>query len=232
MENNPWLNLFGQDVRQRLLSPQDPKSVIYQAQPRSLVTNAGFSLIHPDYFKEALLSPILEKNITKITVPLNRIIGLNAIENFSPDSFNPETNYWDKDDQIIVNKLVESIHNREFDFSDTRGIYATELPGEYYLLIGGRHRIIALFLEGASSFTFHVNRLSANDEFYLNNPIHEYIIQKAMDKGQIIGKIIDDEDHGKKIIINHPNISNPLQLFGDTVSDELIDVLAQTLPRD
>ena len=232
MKTNPWANLLGQDVRERLLSPSDPRPVLYQPQPKSLVTDSGFSLIHPDYFNETLITPIVDQELVEFTVPLNRIIGLNAVENINQENFNPETIYWDKDDQIIVDKILQSIHNRQFDFTDTRGIFATELPGEYFLLRGGRHRIIALFLAGATSFTFPVNRLRFVDEFLLTKPSNEFIIQKAIDNGQVKGRIRADDEMGKILSLNYPNIENPLQLFGDIVSDELIDVLAQTLPLD
>lgn len=229
MENNSncWLNLFGNDVRQRLDNTN--QIVIYQPQPCTLITPNGFSLIHPDYFQEALITPILEKKITEITIPLNKIIAINAIENPYQENFNPETIFWDKDDQVIVNKIRDSIRQKEFDFADTRGIYAFQLPGDYYVLTGGLHRVIAMLLEGISQANINVNQIKDKDEFKLVNPKNEYIIQQALDNGRLIGKIIEDEEFGHKIIIDRPKINNPLQLFKGTVSDELINVLSQTL---
>jgi hypothetical protein len=227
-----WLNLFGDDVRLRLSSSgQNDNISIYQPKPRSLINANGFSVIHPDYFNETLIFPILEKKFTIATIPLNKIIALNAIENANPENFNSETIYWDKDDQIIVNKIRDSIRQNKFDITDARGIYASELPGGYYLLTGGCHRVIAMILENIPHINLQVNPIKDSTEFQFIKPSNEYLIKKAIDDKKIVGKILDDPEIGKKLILKNPTvIDSPLKLFGGIVSDELIDILAQTLP--
>lgn len=225
-----YKNLFGEDTRQRgYKSIGGNTESTYEPQTKSLVNEEGYSIINPDYFKkETLLIPSCEKT-TKMIVPLNRIIALDTTKEI--DSFNNDTNRlpWEIRSHISVNKFRELIKENKFNFDDIGGLYCLELPGNYFIATGGRHRLTAMFLEGLSEVKLEVYKIKDPKEFYFTNRYSEYKVQKSIDEGEIKGKIKEDSYQSKKLVLDEDIVKNPLQLFDGRVSDELIDVLSQTL---
>ncbi len=207
-----WQNFFGEDVRQRfdLLN----NSSIYEPQPRSLITENGSSLVSLSLFNETIISPILENNLTETIIPLNKIIAMDTNNQ--------------SDDLIIINKIRESIKQNTFDFNETRGVIGFELPGNYIIVIGGQQRLTAMFLEHITETKIQINKIKDPSEFTFNGFYNESKIRRAIENRLINARIKELSDGSKKLELSQP-LENPLQLFDDTVSDELLDVLAQTL---
>lgn len=203
-----WQNFFNQDILQE-----------YQPQPKSLIDENGNSLIQPNYFNEALISPILKNNLVDEIIHLNKIIALDT-----------EIEITDED-TILINKNRQLIQENKFNSIETRGLYGFELPGGYIVMLGGHHRLIAMFLEGVSETKIQINKINDPREYNFTGYFSELEVQKAITNGQIKAKVQEVENHVKKLILEQP-LSNPLQLFGGSVSADLIDVLAQTLPID
>lgn len=228
-----WKNLLGEDSRKRIYESIAGDVVdIYEPNDQSLVDKNGFSIVSPDCFKSAFISPIREKRATKMLVPLNKIIALDTTKDINTQNSNPERLPWEIDSHTSVDEFRKLIKNGEFNFDDVNGLYGLELPGGYIIAIGGRHRITAMFLEGVSSINIQVNKIKDLKEFEINRKYFEDEIQDNIDSGKIKGRIEEDPDHFKKLILDKPVIESPLQLFGDKVSDELLDVLSQTLPAN
>lgn len=202
-----WQNFFGQDVRQN------------QPQPSSLIDENGESLIQPDYFNEALISPILKNNLVDEIVPLDKIIALDTKSETTDE------------DMIIINKNRQLIRENKLNSIETRGLYGSELPGGYIIMLGGRRLLIAMFLEGVTQTKVQINKINNPQEYIFTSYFSELEIQKAITNGQIKGKIQEIENHVKKLVLDKP-LTTPIQLFGGLVSDELLNVLAQTLPLD
>lgn len=225
-----WKNLLGKDSRQRIYNSIVGDVVNnYEPNSQSLVDKNGFSIISPDCFKSAFLSPIREKNLTEMIVPLNKIIALDTTEDIKRQNRDPNRLPWEIDSHTSVDKFRKLIKNGEFNFDDINGLYGLELPGGYIIAIGGRHRITAMFLEGVSNINIQVNKIKDLKEFEINGKYFEDEIQDNVDSGKIKGRIEEDPDHFKKLVLDKPVIESPLQLFGGEVSDELLDVLSQTL---
>lgn len=224
-----WLNLLGEDTRKRGYESMGGNTEsIYEPKPRSLVDQNGFSCVSSDYFKETLITPIREKNLTETIVPLNKIIALDTTENSRRMNKNSNRLPWEIDSHTSVEEFRRLIKENNFDFNDVSGLYGLELPGGYFLATGGRHRLTAMFLENISEVKLQVNKIKDPTEFEFTEPYHEHDIQEGINNGKIKGKIEENPDRSKKLVLEEP-LKNPLQLFDYWVSDELLDVLAQTL---
>lgn len=226
-----WKNLSGKDSRQRIYKSIVGDVIdIYEPKSQSLVDQNGFSLISPDYFKKTLISPILEKNLTEITVPLSKIIALDTTEDIDRQNRDPNRLAWEIDGHTSVDEFRQLIKQNEFDFNNIDGLYGSELPGGYIIATGGRHRLTAMFLENVSEVKLQVNKIKNPKEFNFTEPYSEYKIEKLIEGGDIKGKIEENPDHSKKLVLEE-SLNNPLQLFDNNVSDELLDVLDQTMAQ-
>jgi len=229
--NNPkkYENLLGEDIRKRgYESIGGNTEYLYEPKPRSLVDGNGFSCVSSDYFKKTLITPIREKNLTEMVVPLNKIIALDTTEDSRRMNHNSNRLPWEIDSHTSVEEFRRLIKENKFNFNDVNGLYGLELPGGYILATGGRHRLTAMFLENVSEVKLQVNKIKDPKEFEFTEPYHEYDIQKGINHGKVKGKIEENPDRSKKLVLEEP-LENPLQLFDYRVSDELLDVLAQTL---
>lgn len=228
-KQDKWQNLLGEDTRKRGYESMGGNTeFLYEPKPHRLVDENGFSCVNPDYFKETLITPIREKKLTEMVVPLNKIIALDTTENSRRMNNNPNLLPWEIESHTSVEEFRRLIKENSFDFNDTSGMYGLELPGGYILATGGRHRLTAMFLENVSEVKLQVNKIKDPKEFEFTEPYHEYDIQEGINNGKIKGKIEENPDHSKKLVLEEP-LKNPLQLFDYRVSDELLDVLAQTL---
>lgn len=229
--NNPkkYENLLGEDTRKRGYESMGGNTEsLYGPKPRSLVDENGFSCVSSDYFKETSITPIREKKSTEMVIPLNKIIALDTIENSKRMNNNSNRLPWEIDSHTSVEEFRKLIKENNFDFNDVNGLYGLELPGGYILATGGRHRLTAMFLENVSEVKLQVNKIKDPKEFEFTEPYYEHDIQECINSGKIKGKIEENTDHSKKLVLEEP-LKNPLQLFDYRVSDELLDVLAQTL---
>ncbi|MDD2225160.1 MAG: hypothetical protein PHP97_03275 [Candidatus Shapirobacteria bacterium] len=228
-KQDKWLNLLGEDTRKRGYESMGGNTEsIYEPKPRSLVDKNGFSCVSSDYFKETLITPIREKKSTEMVVPLNKIIALDTTEKPGRMNNNSTRLPWEIDSHTSVEEFRRLIKENKFDFNDASGLYGLELPGGYFLATGGRHRLTAMFLENVSEVKLQVNKIKDPKEFEFTEHYHEHDIQEGLNNGKIKGKIEENSDHSKKLVLEEP-LKNPLQLFDYRVSDELLDVLAQTL---
>lgn len=219
---NQWKNLFNENIQQK-----------DYAHPQSLVNQYGFSSVDPYCFtNEALIIPIFEKKLTNQTIPLNRVIALDTLEGNDARNGDSSRLPWEIRSHISVNEVRELIRQNKFDFTNTDCLYGYELPGNYYVITGGRHRITAMFLEGVPEVEIKLNKIKNPSEFEINKQYGEFKIQKAIDNGKLRGKIEEDPDGFKKLTLEEPIIKNPLQLFDEYIPEELINVLAQTLSTD
>lgn len=228
-KQDKWLNLLGEDTRKRGYESMGGNTEsFYEPKPHSLVNKNGFSCVSPDFFKETLITPIREKNLTEMVVPLNKIIALDTTEDISRSNRSPGRLPWEIDGHLSVEDARQLIKRDKFDFNDVGGLYGLELPGGYILATGGRHRLTAMFLENVSEVKLQVNKIKDLKEYEFTKSYGEFDVEEAIKNGKIKGKIKENSGHSKKLVLNEP-LKNPLQLFDYRVSDELLDILAQTL---
>ena len=227
-DNDKYKNLLGEDTRQRgWESLSGNTESIYDPKPRSLVDKNGFAIINPDYFKNTLITPIREDKSTQMVIPLERIIALDTTEDIRRMNNDPNRLPWEINGHLSVEEARKLIRENKFDFGDISGLYALELPGDYFIAIGGRHRLTALFLENVSEVKLQVSKIKNPKEFEFTQSYSESYVQEGINNGKIKGKIEENPNHSKKLVLDEP-LENPLQLFDSRVSDELLDVLAQT----
>jgi hypothetical protein len=115
------------------------------------------------------------------------------------------------------------------NFDEVNGVYGYELPGGYVVATGGRHRITALLLENVPQIKMEIRKMKDPKEFFIWGEFKKGIIQKEIDEKDFKGEIIEDEENNLTRLILEKPLTTPLQMFDDRVSNELLDVLSQTL---
>jgi hypothetical protein len=229
VDKGEWKNLFGEDVR--LVN----RNAAYEPKPQSLVNENGFSVVSPDCFlRQAMLEPVRERQFTTMTVPLDKIVAIDTTPNVDARNRDPNRLPWEIASHGSVQGFRKLIREGKFNFNDIDGLYGLELPGGYMICDGGRHRVTAMFLEGLKEATFRVKKVVPNEfliNYFYENTFYEDKLRQALQNSDIKGRI-EEIDGDKKLILDSPTIKNPLQLFADSIPEELIDVMTQTLPTE
>ena len=210
LDQYKWKNLFGENVCD------------FQPQPKSLINNEGRSIVNTDVFvKRAFLEPVRTKEETDMIIPLNKIIAMSTSPDI--DDVNSDHNH------VHVSTFRNLIKEGKFDFNDSSGIHGLELPGGYIILSDGRHRLTAMFLEHIPQAKINVSKIIPNEFDITDNYNSRKRIEQKINDGSFKGATKEDKYGNVSLHLDSPQITNPLQLFGDFVPTSLIDVMAQTL---